>query len=261
MKIYPILLSALLYGCASGGDLVNMGDNAWRVMTIDTSESEARRVAVNQAPGSAEAGQGRCIRRRASRNAGAVRIDDNSSAHVGHRRRAGRARMPVQARGAVAGLGLGRRKTDVRGRRRKLSEAVRWIPQTPPVRGTDGVRIALPVQPRFHSGPSSCLHNWPDARRPTAVRLVRAGHTRSRSGRGAAFDAAAATVAALSARGQVWAPHGLRPVGARIDNARLSEPQRWCARTALARGQGSTMRSCVRSFSRRRRLRTLGFAG
>jgi len=49
MKIHPILFSALLYGCASGGDLVNVGENAWRVMTIDNSESEARRVAVNQA--------------------------------------------------------------------------------------------------------------------------------------------------------------------------------------------------------------------
>jgi hypothetical protein len=50
MKIHPILLSALLlYGCASGGDLINVGENAWRVMTIDNTESEARRVAVNQA--------------------------------------------------------------------------------------------------------------------------------------------------------------------------------------------------------------------
>ena len=49
MKIHPILLSALLYGCASGGDLVNIGENAWRVTTIDNSESEATRVAVNQA--------------------------------------------------------------------------------------------------------------------------------------------------------------------------------------------------------------------
>ena len=49
MKIHPILLSALLYGCATGGDLVNIGENAWRVTTIDNSESQATRVAVNQA--------------------------------------------------------------------------------------------------------------------------------------------------------------------------------------------------------------------
>ena len=49
MKIHPIVLSALLFGCASGGDLVNIGENAWRVTAIDNSESEAVRVAVNQA--------------------------------------------------------------------------------------------------------------------------------------------------------------------------------------------------------------------
>ena len=49
MKIHPILLSALLYGCATGGDLVNIGENAWRVTTTDSTESGATRVAVNQA--------------------------------------------------------------------------------------------------------------------------------------------------------------------------------------------------------------------
>ena len=49
MKIHSIFLCALLYGCASGGDLVNIGENAWRVTAIDNSESEAARVAVNQA--------------------------------------------------------------------------------------------------------------------------------------------------------------------------------------------------------------------
>lgn len=49
MKIRPFLLSLLLYGCATGGDLVNIGDNAWRVTTIDNTEAEATRVAINQA--------------------------------------------------------------------------------------------------------------------------------------------------------------------------------------------------------------------
>ena len=49
MKHRALLLSALLYGCATGGDLVNIGDNAWRVTTIDNTEAEATRVAINQA--------------------------------------------------------------------------------------------------------------------------------------------------------------------------------------------------------------------
>ena len=49
MKIHSLFLFALLCGCATGGDLVNIGDNAWRVTTIDNTESEATRVAINQA--------------------------------------------------------------------------------------------------------------------------------------------------------------------------------------------------------------------
>ena len=48
MKAFPFLLSALLLGCASGGDLVNIGDNAWRLTTIDNTEAEAARVATAQ---------------------------------------------------------------------------------------------------------------------------------------------------------------------------------------------------------------------
>jgi hypothetical protein len=46
---YPILLSALLLGCATGGDLVSIGENAWRVSTFDSNEPEAARVGVVQA--------------------------------------------------------------------------------------------------------------------------------------------------------------------------------------------------------------------
>ena len=33
-------------GCATGGDLVPIGENAWRVTTIDNTEAEAARVAI-----------------------------------------------------------------------------------------------------------------------------------------------------------------------------------------------------------------------
>ena len=49
MKIHPIILSALLVGCATGGDLVHIGDNAWRLTTIDNTEAEAARVGTSQA--------------------------------------------------------------------------------------------------------------------------------------------------------------------------------------------------------------------
>jgi len=50
MKPRAILLSAtLLLGCATGGDLVPIGDNAWRVTTVDNTEAEVTRVAINQA--------------------------------------------------------------------------------------------------------------------------------------------------------------------------------------------------------------------
>jgi hypothetical protein len=48
MKIYPILLTALLFGCSTGGDLVKIGDNAWRLTTIDNTEAEAARVGIAQ---------------------------------------------------------------------------------------------------------------------------------------------------------------------------------------------------------------------
>jgi hypothetical protein len=44
-----ILLSLLLAGCAAGGDLVPIGENAWRVTTVDNTEAEAERVGVVQA--------------------------------------------------------------------------------------------------------------------------------------------------------------------------------------------------------------------
>ena len=49
MKIYPILLTALLAGCSTGGDVVNIGDNAWRLTTVDNTEAEAARVGIAQA--------------------------------------------------------------------------------------------------------------------------------------------------------------------------------------------------------------------
>jgi len=49
INVLPILLSLQLAGCAAGGDLVPIGENAWRVTTVDTSDAEAERVGVLQA--------------------------------------------------------------------------------------------------------------------------------------------------------------------------------------------------------------------
>ena len=49
MNSHFLLFSALLAGCAAGGDLVPIGENAWRVTTIDNTGAEAARVAIVQA--------------------------------------------------------------------------------------------------------------------------------------------------------------------------------------------------------------------
>ena len=49
MNVRLVLLAALLAGCAAGGDLIPVGENAWRVTTIDNTEAEAARVAILQA--------------------------------------------------------------------------------------------------------------------------------------------------------------------------------------------------------------------
>jgi len=49
INVHSILLSTLLAGCAAGGDLVPIGENAWRVTTIDNTEAEAARIAIVQA--------------------------------------------------------------------------------------------------------------------------------------------------------------------------------------------------------------------
>jgi hypothetical protein len=49
INIHPLLLSALLLGCATGGDLIPIGENAWRVTTVDSNEAEAARVGIVQA--------------------------------------------------------------------------------------------------------------------------------------------------------------------------------------------------------------------
>lgn len=49
IKVPFVIVMVLLLGCASGGDLVPIGENAWRVTTIDNTEAEAARVAVLQA--------------------------------------------------------------------------------------------------------------------------------------------------------------------------------------------------------------------
>jgi 5-deoxy-D-glucuronate isomerase len=49
MKAYPILVAALLLGCATAADLVNIGDDAWRLTTIDNTEADAVRVGTTQA--------------------------------------------------------------------------------------------------------------------------------------------------------------------------------------------------------------------
>ena len=50
MRAHALLAMAiLLLGCSTGGDLVNIGDNAWRLTTIDNTEAEAARVGIAQA--------------------------------------------------------------------------------------------------------------------------------------------------------------------------------------------------------------------
>jgi hypothetical protein len=50
MKKCVILVFAMaLIGCSTGGDLVKIGDNAWRLTTIDNTEDEAARVGTSQA--------------------------------------------------------------------------------------------------------------------------------------------------------------------------------------------------------------------
>jgi hypothetical protein len=47
--VHCILLFVLLAGCATGGDLVPLGDSAWRVTTIDNTGAEAERLGIVQA--------------------------------------------------------------------------------------------------------------------------------------------------------------------------------------------------------------------
>jgi hypothetical protein len=49
MHLQSVLLLALLAGCATGADLVPIGENAWRVTTIDNTVAEAERVGIVQA--------------------------------------------------------------------------------------------------------------------------------------------------------------------------------------------------------------------
>jgi hypothetical protein len=50
LKTHPILLSAIiLLGCATGEDIVRIGDNAWRLTAIDNTQFEAARIGTNQA--------------------------------------------------------------------------------------------------------------------------------------------------------------------------------------------------------------------
>ena len=49
MRAYPFLVPLLLLGCATGGGLVNMGDNAWRLTTIADTAVEVARVGTSQA--------------------------------------------------------------------------------------------------------------------------------------------------------------------------------------------------------------------
>ena len=50
MRICVILVLAMTpLGCATGGDIVKIGDNAWRLTTIDNTEDEAARVGTSQA--------------------------------------------------------------------------------------------------------------------------------------------------------------------------------------------------------------------
>ncbi len=51
-KPWPLVaVFALLFGCATGNDIVSIGDNAWRVKTVDSTQLEVARVATSQANG------------------------------------------------------------------------------------------------------------------------------------------------------------------------------------------------------------------
>jgi hypothetical protein len=39
----------VLLGCSTGGDIVNIGDNAWRLTAIDNTQVEAARIGTNKA--------------------------------------------------------------------------------------------------------------------------------------------------------------------------------------------------------------------
>ena len=77
MKSRAILLTTtLLLGCATGGDLVSIGENAWRVTTVDNTEAEAARVGVVQADRFC-AGMGK-----ASINSPARTVNDMPARHI-----------------------------------------------------------------------------------------------------------------------------------------------------------------------------------
>ena len=48
-EVQFVIVTVLLVGCATGGDLIPIGENAWRVSTIDNTEADAARMAVLQA--------------------------------------------------------------------------------------------------------------------------------------------------------------------------------------------------------------------
>ena len=49
-KPFPLAAVALLLiGCSTGGDLIEIGNNAWRLTAIDYNESEVARVGTSQA--------------------------------------------------------------------------------------------------------------------------------------------------------------------------------------------------------------------
>jgi hypothetical protein len=50
MKTRAVLVCAMfLLGCATRSDVVSIGDNAWRLIAIDNTASEAARIGTNQA--------------------------------------------------------------------------------------------------------------------------------------------------------------------------------------------------------------------
>ena len=48
MKIPPLFLGAILFGCASAASVVEIGDNAWRLAAIDYNPTDATRIATDQ---------------------------------------------------------------------------------------------------------------------------------------------------------------------------------------------------------------------